>query len=131
MRRIFLVLLRRSFMKASQSDEDDCAVRLLVAEDEGPIRELLVRGLSEIGYVTGPDAIAGVISPPASAVLSAATPATRRNCFNIVPRPSPARVARMTSTILFKTLDPPNAVLVSIVVRLQFHLAECLWPVNR
>jgi DNA-binding response OmpR family regulator len=26
-------------------------VRLLVAEDEGPIRDLLVRGLSEIGYV--------------------------------------------------------------------------------
>jgi DNA-binding response OmpR family regulator len=38
-------------MKASQSPEDDGRVRLLVAEDEGPIRDLLVRGLSEIGYV--------------------------------------------------------------------------------
>jgi DNA-binding response OmpR family regulator len=31
------------------SDDDD--VRLLVAEDEQPIRNLLVRGLTEVGYV--------------------------------------------------------------------------------
>jgi len=42
---------RRAFMKTSQSAEDDGQVRLLVAEDEGPIRDLLVRGLSEAGYV--------------------------------------------------------------------------------
>ena len=38
-------------MKPSRSVEDDGRVRLLVAEDEGPIRDLLVRGLSEVGYV--------------------------------------------------------------------------------
>jgi DNA-binding response OmpR family regulator len=38
-------------MKTSRSFEDDRVVRLLVAEDEAPIRDLLVRGLSESGYV--------------------------------------------------------------------------------
>src|SRR5215470_3975557 len=38
-------------MKPSRSFEDDRTMRLLVAEDEAPIRDLLVRGLSESGYV--------------------------------------------------------------------------------
>jgi len=57
-----------------------------VAQSEhgpGPYGPLIV---NETSTITGSDAAAGVTSPPTSAVLSAATPATRRNCLsNIVP----------------------------------------------